>query len=82
VSKRSKRESSLFWSFMSAARKGGGGGRGVSSLGRCGVGTERCRRVRFGQNGGSQLSYCETVLNSAFLVTLPFLRVENINKYW
>jgi len=51
-------------------------------LGRCGVGTERCRRVRVGQNGGSQLSYCETVLNSAFLVTLPFLRVENIDKYW
>ena len=31
-----------------------------------------------GTKGGSQLSYCETVLNSAFFVTVPFLRIKDV----
>ena len=39
------------------------------------MGTET---TRAGAKGGSQLSYCETVLNSAFFVTVPFLRIKDV----
>ena len=40
------------------------------------MGTETTRACDAGAKGGSQLSYCETVLNSAFFVTVPFLRIK------
>ena len=42
------------------------------------MGTETTRACDAGAKGGSQLSYCETVLNSAFFVTVPFLQIKDV----
>ena len=42
----------------------------------CGHRVLTTRACDAGTKGGSQLSYCETVLNSAFFVTVPFLRID------
>ena len=71
------------WSRASSGLLGlphGRGARGVIAHRTmcCGHRVLTTRACDAGTKGGSQLSYCETVLNSAFFVTVPFLRIKDV----